>query len=89
MSRATVHKFARVEQFPERAQRLPQASILDPYLPYLQERWAAGCTNAHQLWREIHAQGYPGGVAAPMSRPQKSTHTVLHLHRVARQSTCG
>jgi transposase len=61
MSRGTVHKLARAEHVPERAERPPQPSILDPYLPYLEERWTAGSTNAQQLWREIHAQGYPGG----------------------------
>ena len=29
-----------------------------PYLPYLQQRWAEGCHNAAQLWRELCQQGY-------------------------------
>ena len=29
-------------------------------MPYLRQRWAAGCHNALQLWREIQAHGYPG-----------------------------
>jgi transposase len=29
-------------------------------LPYLEERWQAGCTNASQLWREIKGQGFSG-----------------------------
>jgi transposase len=37
-----------------------RASQLDPYEPYLRRRWAAGCRNGLQLWREIRAQGYPG-----------------------------
>lgn len=61
MSRTTVTAFAATDVFPERAATRAQASQLDPYLVYLQERWQAGCTNASQLWREIHAQGYPGG----------------------------
>jgi transposase len=51
----------------------PTAHI-DPYIPYLQERWNAGGHNAltlwrpsgdplATLWRAIHAQGYPAGVA--------------------------
>ena len=35
-------------------------SILDPYLPYLRERWAAGCSNASQLFREVVDQGFAG-----------------------------
>lgn len=32
----------------------------EPYLPYLLQRWSAGCHNGTQLWREIRAQGYVG-----------------------------
>jgi transposase len=30
---------------------------LQPYAPYIQERWLAGCTNVSQLYRELVAQG--------------------------------
>jgi len=61
MSRATATAYAVAAVFPERAANRAQPSGLDPYVAILQERWAAGCTNASQLWREIHAQGYPHG----------------------------
>jgi transposase len=32
----------------------------EPFLPYILQRWNEGCHNGSQLWREIHAQGYPG-----------------------------
>ena len=32
-----------------------------PWLPYLEQRWQGGCTNATQLWREIVARGFNGG----------------------------
>ena len=60
MSRATVRTFVTAKSFPERAAKRQQASILDPYLPYLQQRWADGCTNASQLWREMKTNGYHG-----------------------------
>lgn len=60
MSRATVRKFAAAAVFPERAQKRRESSMLDPYVPYLQQRWLDGCTNASQLWREIRERGYPG-----------------------------
>jgi transposase len=60
MGRATVRKFVAAAVFPERALQRRQPSILDPYVPYLQQRWAEGCTNASQLWREIQAKGYSG-----------------------------
>jgi transposase len=34
--------------------------LLQPYSPYLQDRWQAGCHNVAQLFREIQALGYPG-----------------------------
>ena len=35
-------------------------SRLDPFLPYLKQRVAQGCTNTRQLWQEIRQQGYSG-----------------------------
>jgi transposase len=43
---------------PERA-RSRRVRLLDPYVAYLQKRWDAGCHNGAQLWREIHALGFP------------------------------
>ncbi len=53
----TIRRWARAEGFPERgtAQR---HSILNEFMPYLKKRWAAGCHNALQLWRELHVQGF-------------------------------
>src|SRR5438876_4318366 len=39
MSRNTVHKFLVSESFPERSRRPYPGSILDPYKPYILERW--------------------------------------------------
>ena len=60
MARGTVRTFLQAEAFPERALRRAAPSIIDPFIPYLQERWDAGCTNASGLWREIRKRGYPG-----------------------------
>jgi len=56
----TVRRYIRAGEFPEMAQRRQRATILDPYLTYLEERWSMGFRNAAQLYREIKAQGYPG-----------------------------
>lgn len=61
VSRTTVRLFALAESFPERVPQRRRASILDPYHAYLHQRWAEGCTNGSQLWRELRAQGYRGG----------------------------
>jgi transposase len=61
MSRSTVRNFVYAGAFPERATTLKAKSLLDPYLPYLEERLAQGCRNANQLWRELMEQGFTGG----------------------------
>jgi len=61
LARRTVRRFLRAEGFPERQPRRPCPTLLTPYEPYLRERWAAGCRNAAQLWREVRARGFTGG----------------------------
>jgi len=39
-------------------------SRLDPYLPYMFQRWAQGCHNIAQLFRELEARGYRGSYAS-------------------------
>lgn len=63
LARGTARRFAYAASYPERARHPLRPSILDPYIPYLAERLAAGCENALQLWREIVARGYPGGTS--------------------------
>jgi transposase len=63
LSRVTVTRFVAAGSFPERADRSAQRSILDPFLPFMRERWLAGCDNGMQLWREIKEQGYSGSRA--------------------------
>ena len=43
--------------FPEQQPR-PRKTGLDSYLPYLRQRWEAGCHNIAQLYRELVARGY-------------------------------
>jgi len=63
LARGTVMKYLRAACFPEMAPH-PRPRQIDPYLPYLRERWNAGEHNARALWREIHAQGYPHSARA-------------------------
>jgi len=37
------------------------ASVLNPYKPYLLERWNAGCHTAMRLFRDLRQRGYAGG----------------------------
>ena len=63
LSRVTVTRFVAAGSFPERAHRSAQRSILDPFIPFMTERWLGGCDNGMQLWREIREQGYTGSRA--------------------------
>lgn len=67
MSRVTVRHYIEADGFPERAPTRTRYSQIEKYVAYLHQRFAAGCDNATQLWREIAAQGY-GGKAAMVRR---------------------
>jgi transposase len=60
MSRMTVYRYLSMSEFPEPITHRQRPSILDPYLPYLNQRWKEGSRNASELWRAICSQGYPG-----------------------------
>jgi len=56
LNRETVRCWLRAGQLPER-QVTPRHSSVDRWLSYLEKRWAEGCHNRSQLWRELRAQG--------------------------------
>ncbi len=60
LSRSTVRRYLKAGGFPERSKRGGQSSLLDSYLPYLEQRWDEGCHNGVQLYREIQQVGYSG-----------------------------
>jgi transposase len=82
VSKRTVLRFLRAEQFPARARRRRQPRNTDPFLPYLQQRMEQGCLNAAQLYRDVKAQGYSGSygciynalqrIAPKQTEPQKA-----------------
>lgn len=59
LNRNTVRSYLRAPSFPERQPRvLRQPGVLDPFIPYLIERWNAGCRNGTTLWKELIERGY-------------------------------
>ena len=42
--------------------RAVQPGLLDPYLPYLHQRWDEGCRSTERLHQEIRARGYRGSL---------------------------
>ena len=63
LSRGCVHRYVTAKQFPERALPGKRGSQLDPYLPYLRQRWEQGCHNGRQLADELAAQGFRGSAS--------------------------
>ena len=55
-----VRHFVRSPSFPEWGKPTQTKSALDPYRPYLQERWQQGCQATGPLWRELQARGFSG-----------------------------
>lgn len=62
MSTRTVRKYTEADNCPQYPAGRISHSKLTPWLPYLEERWQAGCTNASQLWREISQKGSSGSL---------------------------
>ena len=60
---STVSNWLAAGTYPETT-RGPYVSRLDPYLPYLFQRWESGCHNMVRLHQELVAQGYKGSYAS-------------------------
>jgi transposase len=64
INRRTVHRLLATPEPPRNRPRATapltgiRSPTLAPFVPYLEGRWQAGCTNISQLCREIEAQGY-------------------------------
>lgn len=56
----TVDKYLAADACPLYTRSRFRPSMLTPWLPYLEERWQSGYTNATQLWREMESQGFQG-----------------------------
>lgn len=56
----TVRKYAHATECPHMKAYPPRQRLVAPYEPYLRARWAEGCRNGKQLYREIVAHGFMG-----------------------------
>ncbi len=59
MSKRTLYKYRDMAQFVDR-RTLIRVSIVEPYRTFVEQRWAEGCTEATQLWKELQEQGFRG-----------------------------
>jgi len=57
----TVRRYLRTTDL-QPVKRRNRRRLLDPYKPYLHQRWQEGCQRGVTLYSEIKAQGYPGGL---------------------------
>ena len=64
LDRKTVRRYAAAADPGELSSDAPaaRASVLDPHLPHLHQRWKEGCRNTDQLHQEIRARGYRGSM---------------------------
>lgn len=82
IARNTVRTYLRAEGVPRPQPRPRRGSKLDPHLPYLQQRLAAGVVNCVVLLRELRERGYTGGYTIlkdyvhPRRRPRQPKATV-------------
>ena len=60
LNRSTVRKFVYSDSYPDLAPHHRRATMLAPHEAYLRERWATGCHNGLQLWRELEGRGFSG-----------------------------
>lgn len=56
----TVLKYAHASACPHMKAHPPRRRLVAAYEPYLRARWAEGCRNGVQLYREIQAHGFSG-----------------------------
>jgi transposase len=62
LSRPTVRRFARAASPADLLAESIRESGLDPFKPYLHQRWNEGLTDATALHAELHERGYTGSV---------------------------
>ncbi len=88
LSLRTVQRDLRSASFAGRQRRSDLGeSVLNPYKPYLLERWNAGCHTAMRLFRDLRQRGYAGcyGIVAAYVRRLRQAQGLAPRHRGAHQ----
>ncbi len=61
LNKRTVQRYVEADGCPEPQPRARRHTQLERFIPYLQERWDAGCHNAKRLWQDLRTRGFTGG----------------------------
>jgi transposase len=88
VNRRTVFRYLRTMTCPAPKRRRDHgASMLNPYKPYLLERWNAGCYTAMRLFRDLRQRGYAGGygIVAAYARRLRQAQGLPPGHHRPRQ----
>jgi transposase len=90
MTPQTVAKYIGADTCPMYPEGRTRPGKLDAYLPYLHERWDAGCRNASQLWREICALKFTGsrGLVAIWAAKQRTLVGLRPARPTAQRRSC-
>jgi transposase len=75
LNRSTVYRYLRQPPASGATRTRSVRSGVDAHLSYLSQRWAEGCHNAQQLWREIQERGFGGSrkMIAVWAQQQRET----------------
>lgn len=87
MSTQTVRKYVETDSCPHYPAGRIGLSKLTPWLPYLEQRWLTGCTNASQLWREISQKGFSGSLGLVIRWAVSQRKLLPTENRYSRQQT--
>lgn len=89
----TLYKYRDMEHFVDR-RKLVRVSVVEPYRALVEQRWAEGCTEATQLWKELQGQGFRGsyrsvwwftrGWSPPAAYPVAPTPPPRQTHQYTR-----
>ncbi len=92
LGQRTVQRWLQAGHFPERRRRSERPGQATPFAAYLRDRWAQGCHNATQLYRELRARGYTGcygsvaALVAPWRGPRYRHRGRVKVRRPRRPS---
>ncbi len=90
LSRPTVYRYLHMREPPQPSKvYVRERHVIDPWKPYLVQRWNAGCRNALALWRDLREnQGYqhsPRTVARFVEVLRRGSGTARKFRSVAAQ----